>query len=198
MSATPGPDPRRARVRRVAGVALTLGLVGLGIAVFVTAVTPRGATTVLAPGESTETWAAVPPVIYVHILGQVARPGLYALPDGARAVDAVAAAGGFTEVADAGGLNLARVVSDGEQIVVPAVGERLPGAVPGTAGDGRVNLNTADLAALDTLPGVGPATAAKIVAWREQHGRFASVEDLLDVSGIGEAKFEGLRDLVTV
>jgi competence protein ComEA len=113
-------------------------------------------------------------------------------------VDAVAAAGGFTEVADAAGLNLARLVSDGEQIVVPAVGETPPGAVPGLAGDGRVNLNTADLAALDTLPGVGPATAAKIVAWREQHGRFASVEDLLDVSGIGEAKFEGLRDLVTV
>ena len=196
MSATSGPDPRRARVRRIAGVALTLVLVGLGIAVFVTAVTPRGSTTVIAPDEG-----VAPPVeaaIYVHILGQVVRPGLYELPDGARAVDAVAAAGGFTEQADAAGLNLARFVSDGEQIVVPAIGETPPGAAPGIAGDGRVNLNTADAAALDTLPGVGPATAAKIIAWREQNGRFESVEDLLDVGGIGEAKFEALRDLVTV
>jgi competence protein ComEA len=197
VSATSGPDPRRARVRRVAGVALTLVLAGLGIAVFVTAVTPHGRTTVLAPddGASAE---PVAPVIYVHVLGQVATPGLYELPDGARAVDAVAAAGGFTEKADAAGINLARFVSDGEQIVVPAIGEAAPGAVPGITGDGRVNLNTADSAALDTLPGVGPATAAKILAWRDEHGRFESVDDLLDVGGIGEAKLDAIRDLVTV
>lgn len=198
MSATPGPDPRRARVRRVAGVALVAVLVGLGIAVFATAVTPHGTSSVIAPGSrETEVPATATSAIYVHILGEVARPGLYELRDGDRAVDAVAAAGGFTEVADAGGLNLARVVKDGEQIVVPAVGEG-PAAAPGVASDGRVNLNTADAAALDTLPGVGPATAAKILAWRESHGRFASVEDLLDVGGIGEAKLEALRDLVTV
>jgi competence protein ComEA len=196
VSATSGPDPRRARVRRVAGVALTLVLVGLGIAVFVTAVTPRGVTTVIAPADDS-TAAPASGVIYVHILGQVARPGLYELPDGARAVDAVAAAGGFTEQADAAGLNLARFVSDGEQIMVPAIGEAASTA-PGVAGDGRVNLNTADAAALDTLPGVGPATAAKILAWREEHGRFESVEDLLDVGGIGEAKLDAIRDLVTV
>jgi competence protein ComEA len=196
VSATSGPDPRRARVRRVAGVALTLVLVGLGIAVFVTAVTPRGTSTVVAPGDA-PTAAPASTVIYVHILGQVARPGLYELPDGARAVDAVAAAGGFTEQADAAGLNLARFVSDGEQIVVPAIGETALTS-PGMAGDGRVNLNTADAAALDTLPGVGPATAAKILAWREEHGRFESVEDLLDVGGIGEAKLDAIRDLVTV
>jgi competence protein ComEA len=88
-------------------------------------------------------------------------------------------------------------VSDGEQIVVPAVGEAAPTA-PGVASDGRVNLNTADAAALDTLPGVGPATAAKILAWREENGRFESVEDLLDIGGIGEAKLDAIRDLVTV
>jgi competence protein ComEA len=180
----------------VAGVALTLVLVGLGIAVFVTAVTPRGTSTVIAPDDA-PTAPAVSAVIYVHILGQVARPGLYQLPDGARAVDAVAAAGGFTKQADAAGLNLARFVSDGEQIVVPAIGETVS-AAPEVAGDGRVNLNTADAAALDTLPGVGPVTAAKILAWRDEHGRFESVEDLLDVGGIGEAKFDSIRDLVTV
>jgi competence protein ComEA len=182
-------------VRRIAGIALTLVLLGLGIAVFVTAVTPRGSTTVIAPDDATTT--PVETAIYVHILGQVERPGLYELPDGARAVDAVAAAGGFTVQADAAGLNLARFVSDGEQIVVPAIGETTA-AAPGIAGDGRVNLNTADAATLDTLPGVGPATAAKILAWRDEHGRFESVEDLLDVGGIGEAKFDALRDLVTV
>lgn len=196
MSATSGPDPRRARVRRVAGVALTLVLVGLGIAVFVTAVTPRGSTTVIAPDVDVTSEPASA-LIYVHILGQVERPGLYELPDGARAVDAVAAAGGFTQAADAAALNLARFVSDGEQIVVPAIGEAVA-AVPGIAADGRVNLNTADAAVLDTLPGVGPATAAKILAWRDEHGRFESVEDLLDVGGIGEAKLDAIRDLVTV
>lgn len=199
MSATSGPDPRRARVRRIAGVALTLVLTGLGIAVFVTAVTPHGASTVISPAVGADVTA--PPasaVIYVHILGQVAVPGLYELPDGARAVDAVAAAGGFTEQADAAGLNLARFVSDGEQIVVPAIGDAAPGAAPGVTGEGLVNLNTADAATLDTLPGVGPATAAKILAWREQNGRFESVDDLLDVGGIGEAKLDAIRDLVTV
>ncbi len=181
----------------MAGVALTLVLAGLGIAVFVTAVTPRGATTVIAPDE-VATEAPVEAVIYVHILGQVVRPGLYELPDGSRAVDAVAAAGGFTPQADAAGLNLARFVSDGEQIVVPAIGEVTPGAAPGVAGDGRVNLNTADAATLDTLPGVGPATAANILAWREEHGRFESVDDLLDVGVIGTAKLDAIRDLVTV
>lgn len=184
-------------MRRVAGVALTLVLAGLGIAVFVTAVTPRGSTTVLAP-DDVATQAPVAAVIYVHVLGQVADPGLYELPDGARAVDAVAAAGGFTEQADAGGVNLARFVSDGEQIVVPAIGEAPAGAAPGMTGDGLVNLNTADAATLDTLPGIGPATAAKILSWREQHGRFESVDDLLDVGGIGEAKLDAIRDLVTV
>lgn len=181
-------------MRRGAGVAVVLVLVGLGIAVFVTAVTPRGASTTITPTELPVDAPA--PVIYVHILGHVERPGLYALPEGARAVDAVAAAGGFTADAEAGGLNLARFVSDGEQIVVPAVGEA-PVAAAGTSG-GLVNLNTADAATLDTLPGVGPATAAKIIAWREQNGRFASIEDLLDVGGIGPSKFDALKDLVTV
>ncbi len=177
-------------------LALVLG--GLGIAVFVTAVTPHGSTAVVVATDVPSSDEPVGDEIYVHILGQVARPGLYALPDGARAVDAVAAAGGFTPQADAAGINLARFVSDGEQIVVPAIGEAGAAAAPGIAGDGRVNLNTADAAALDTLPGVGPATAAKILAWREQNGRFESVDDLLDVGGIGEAKLDAMRDLVTV
>lgn len=210
MSVAPVPDSRRARLRVGAGAALMLALLGLGLAVLITAVTPHGSTAVVAPGPSPAATdgsaggqgqnAGNGSVIYVHILGQVAHPGLYALRAGDRAVDIVAAAGGFTPKADPAGLNLARLLSDGEQIVVPAVGDAASGSTAGggVAADGTVNLNTADAAALETLPRIGPAMAQRILDWREKNGRFTTVEDLLDVTGIGDATFEGLRDLVTV
>ena len=138
--------------------------------------------------------------ILVHILGAVERPGLYSLAEGDRAIDAVAAAGGFLDTADQRQLNLARFVVDGEQIAVPAIGE-IPDAaagVPGTAVGGKVNINTADEAGLDTLPRVGPAMATRIIAYREANGRFITIEDLMNVTGVGDKTFEGLRDLVTV
>ncbi len=196
MSASPGSEPAlRARVRRGAGAALILVLVGLGVAAVVTAVAPRGASTVVDVAASDPAPPASVPTIYVHILGQVAAPGIYQLPDGSRVVDAVAAAGGLTTDADAAGVNLARVVGDGEQIIVPAVGESTAATGPGS---GLVNINTADSAALETLPRIGPAMAGRIIAWREANGRFSAIEDLLDVTGIGEATFAGLKDLVTV
>jgi competence protein ComEA len=139
--------------------------------------------------------------ILVHVLGAVKTPGLYELADGERIVDAVAAAGGFSDKADQAALNLARVVGDGEQVYVPAEGEQTPEAAeaveaPGSVG-GLVNLNTADAAQLETLPGLGPELAARIVAWREQNGRFSSVDDLLNVTGIGAKTVSGLADLVT-
>ncbi|WP_312676406.1 ComEA family DNA-binding protein [Microbacterium sp.] len=137
------------------------------------------------------------PTVYVHVFGAVANPGLYRLDEGARVVDVIAAAGGLTPEADENAMNLARPLSDGEQLQVPAIGET-PTGVPVDAGDGRVNLNTADVAALDTLPRVGPAIAQRIIDWRESNGRFTSVEDLLSVPGIGEKMLAGLRDLVTV
>jgi competence protein ComEA len=141
------------------------------------------------------------PTIFVHILGAVARPGLYELREGDRAVDAVAAAGGFTPEADRSQLNLARFVTDGEQIAVPVAGAAAPvGGVPGGGAvvPGKVNINTADAATLETLPRVGPAMADRIIAWRDANGRFAAVEDLMSVSGVGEKTFESLRELVTV
>lgn len=196
MSASPGSEPAlRARVRRGAGAALILVLVGLGVAAVVTAVAPRGASTVIDVAASDSAAPASVPTIYVHILGQVAAPGIYQLPDGSRVVDAVAAAGGLTTDADAAGVNLARVVGDGEQIIVPAVGEQTSASGPGS---GLVNINTADSTALETLPRIGPAMAGRIIAWREANGRFSAIEDLLDVTGIGEATFAGLKDLVTV
>jgi competence protein ComEA len=135
--------------------------------------------------------------IFVHILGEVQRPGLYGLRGGDRAIDVVAAAGGFTDAADQAQLNLARFVVDGEQILVPAIGQT-PLAAPGMTAGGKVNLNTADAAALETLPRVGPAMAARIIDWREANGGFRAIEDLLGVTGIGDKTFEGLKDLVTI
>ena len=207
MSARPEPDPRRARVRMGAGAALILVLAGLAVAVFVTAMAPHGTSTVVAPGEFSASASPAPDagweepdaaVLFVHVLGQVARPGLYELSEGDRAVDAVAAAGGFTATADPGGINLARLLSDGEQLVVPAVGEAAPTSATGVAASGgKINLNSADAAALDTLPRIGPAMAQRIIDWREANGRFSSGDDLLAITGIGEKTLDGLRDLVT-
>ena len=187
---------RRARVRIAVGASIVLLLVALGCAVVFSALAPRGTTGVAAP--SAVPTAVATSAIYVHVLGAVAVPGLYALREGDRAVDAVAAAGGFADDADQAQLNLARFVTDGEQIVVPVVGAAPPVAGGGSNVPGKVNLNTADAAALETLPRVGPAMSARIIAWREANGRFAAVEDLMSVSGIGDKTFEALKDLVTV
>jgi competence protein ComEA len=134
--------------------------------------------------------------IFVHILGAVTRPGLYQLREGDRVVDAVAAAGGFTDGADDAQVNLARFLSDGEQITVPLIGATPAG--PAGTSNGKVNINTADATALETLPRVGPAMAARIIAWRDANGRFTTVDDLRSVSGIGDRTFDALKDLITV
>lgn len=153
------------------------------------------------PASVTTTTAAPGPVV-VHVAGAVLYPGVQRLPAGSRVIDAVDAAGGLRPDADAGRVNLAAELIDGTQVYVPAVGEAAPaiaGAPGGAdAGGGVVDLNTADAALLETLPGVGPATAAAIIDHRERNGPFASVEGLLEVRGIGEAKLAQLRDLVRV
>jgi len=155
-------------------------------------------------------------VILVHVLGAVLRPGLFELPVGARVVDAVSAAGGFTAAADPSGTNLARPLADGEQVYLPALGETVPGGTGGAGGTGgtggsavgsggsaglpavKVNLNRATAAELDALPRIGPAMAQRIVDYRSANGPFAAVEDLRNVTGIGDKTFEALKDLVTV
>lgn len=198
---------RTHRFRVGLGAAMILLLVGLGVAVAVTALSANAGTTtvVRAPSHDPEVPSPSPAAggtaIYVHILGSVNRPGLYRFRDGDRAIDAVAAAGGYAEEADRRQLNLARFLNDGEQIYVPEEGEVLVppggGSASGVVG-GKIDLNTADAALLQTLPRVGPALAARILAWREANGRFASVEDLQAVSGIGEKTFAGLEDLVRI
>lgn len=142
--------------------------------------------------------------LYIHVLGAVAAPGLYRVPDGSRAFDAIAAAGGMLPAADPAGVNLARFVSDGEQLFVPLVGEASGGAdasgAPGPAAGGQqlVNLNTATAAELASLPRIGEALAARIIAWRDANGRFTAVDDLSAVEGIGTKTLDGLRDSATV
>jgi competence protein ComEA len=136
--------------------------------------------------------------VVVHVVGAVRRPGLYALRDGARIADAVRRAGGTTRKADLEAINLAAPVEDGLQVVVP---RRQPPAgsgttAPGEPGSGPIHLNTASLEELDSLPGVGPVTAQKILDWRQTHGAFTSVDDLDAIPGIGPARLEQLRDLV--
>lgn len=154
-------------------------------------------------------------VVVVHVVGQVHRAGVVRLPSGSRVIEAIAAAGGATRSADLSAVNLARVLVDGEQVRVPEPGE-VTGPIDaggGTAGGsgggggggggapgggGPVSLNRADAASLDTLPGVGPVLAARILAWRTEHGRFTSVDELGEVAGIGEKLLAQLRPLVTL
>lgn len=134
--------------------------------------------------------------LVIDVAGKVKQPGIVTLPVGSRVHDAIDAAGGLDGTVDTTSLNLARVLADGEQILV-GLEPVAPAAAPGSAG-GVIDLNTATAEQLDTLPGVGPVTAAAILQWRADHGRFSSVDDLLDVDGIGEATLARLRDLVRV
>ncbi|MDH6181165.1 competence protein ComEA [Microbacteriaceae bacterium SG_E_30_P1] len=190
------PVEPRTRFRVGVGAVVVLVLVGLGCAILLSTLLPRSSTSsTIAPAPTGQYDETTGVAILVHVLGAVSTPGLYELREGDRVVDAVTLAGGFTADADQGGVNLARPVSDGEQLVVPRVGEV---AADAPAGDGKVNLNTADAAALDTLPRVGPAMAERIIAWRDANGGFRAIEDLLNVSGIGDATFAGMKDLVSV
>lgn len=177
----------RAEPRVVAPLATDLPAAGM--------VTPAGPT--LSPGAATS-----PSAIVVDVAGKVRRPGIAVLDPGARVVDAIEAAGGARPGVDLGSLNLARLLVDGEQVVV---GEAAPAAAatgPPTTGDPPagtpVNLNTADQTQLESLPEVGPVTAQAIIGWREEHGGFTAVDELLDVDGIGEATLSRIAPLVTV
>jgi competence protein ComEA len=136
----------------------------------------------------------------VHVVGQVRHPGLYELPAGDRIVDAITAAGGFTLAADQSALDLAQVIQDGQQIVVGRKGATvtMTTAVGGAASTGAlVDVNTAGLVQLETLDGIGPALAQRILDYRTAHGSFASVSDLRNVTGIGPKKFAAIKASVS-
>ncbi|MDO3701996.1 ComEA family DNA-binding protein [Micromonospora sp. C28SCA-DRY-2] len=213
----PGPgvfDPGRRGVRALALVAV---LVVLGAGFWAWRSRPRAEPVAplatAAPAGPLGSSSLDDPVaspageLVVAVAGKVRRPGLVRVPAGARVADAVEAAGGALPGVDVALLNPARKVTDGELIVVgvpaPPNVAGAPGAPAGpgpaaAAPGGRVNLNTATLAQLDSLPGVGPVLAQRILDHREQHGGFRSVGDLRQVDGIGDARYEQLKDLVTV
>ncbi|GIG19966.1 hypothetical protein Cch01nite_06900 [Cellulomonas chitinilytica] len=196
------------------GVALRATASAPGEPVALPTPVPDGATPDVDAPVATEGSAAVPtdasvsgagagevaaPLVVVHVVGAVVAPGVVRLPVGSRVVDALAAAGGATADADLAALNLARVLVDGEQVVVPLPGEVVPAAATpsSAAAPGLVDLNSADAGALDELPGIGPVLAQRIVEHRDER-RFTSVDELGDVPGIGPTLLERLRPLVRV
>lgn len=167
---------------------------------------PAGTTTPAAPlppppGLGAGATEAPHARVVVDVVGAVRRPGLYRLEQGSRIADALARAGGATPKAVLAQVNLAAPLADGEQVVVPKRGLSgaalpSPGAAGGASSTAPVQLSTATLEQLDTLPGVGPSTAQKILDYREKHGAFSSVDELDAVPGIGPKRLDQLRDLV--
>lgn len=148
--------------------------------------------------------------IYVHIIGEIKSPGLIKLKDGARIVDAIDAAGGITENADLNKVNLAFILNDGCKLRIPKVGEENETIVSmgddynvvqegiNVASGGKININTATQAQLETVTGIGPSTAAKIIEYRKQNGKFSKIDDIKNISGIGEEKFNNIKNQITI
>lgn len=201
-----GLPPLRSITLRHLWVAAVLVLCGVGVAV--AALARSSATEVPIPVAPVVSSSAAPtpsptlsPVVRVHVAGAVLRPGVITLPEGSIVQDAIGAAGGLSPDADPAQLNLAAQVSEGMQVIIGTSGApqgELNGATAGAGSSAALDLNSATVAELETLPGVGPVTAGAIVAWRQENGRFRAVDELQEVSGIGPKTFEKLRPLVRV
>lgn len=147
--------------------------------------------------------------IIVHIDGEVVKPGIVSLPTEARITDAISAAGGLTELADTSKINLAYSLQDGQKVYIPSINDiQAETYIQNDAGDNvivqdsssssLININSATQSELDSLPGIGPSTASKIIDYRNKNGDFKNIEDLMNVSGIGEAKFNNIRDYICI
>ena len=175
-------------------------LFGLFIAVLVWVVArnPSGQAVTLRPVPTEK------PIV-VQISGAVPRPGVYALAQGSRVQDAISAAGGFLAEANKTGINLARALEDGEQLDVlyveggsPVIQDVSTAVATAASNAELININIASQAELESLPGIGPTTAKKIIQYREQNGPFLTAEDIINVSGIGPGTYERIKDLITV
>ncbi len=190
-------------------IGVMAGFALAGLLVFVSRA-PAGQPIVLQP-------APTKAPIAVHVIGAVPRPGLYEFAEGARVQDAIDAAGGLLAAANSDALNLAALLTDGQQLNVPyKSGEAPPQQqeddsslnLPGSSNQNttptpsssarRININTATLEELDSLPGIGPTLAQRIIDYRTENGPFTAIEDIMDVSGIGPATFDKIKDLITV
>jgi len=209
------------------GAALVLGAAAIVVAIVVSSIAALSSETSIpdnlllkpssvSPESTSERVDGTNQVIFVHVVGAVVNPGLYEVRGDARMVDAVMAAGGLTDIADPCVINLASAIQDGQQIVVATTVDGLPGSpsscnsasgsgsgsqgaagAPGSSSTGLISLSMASAAELDTLPGIGPALAQRIIDWRDASGGFTSVEQLGEVSGIGDKLLANIRDLVT-
>ena len=168
-----------------------LAAVGFGVYVLATS-TSIPAPVVVGKSSSAKTTVSTAK-IFVHIAGKVRKPGIYQLDSGARVYDLVLLAGGFSAKANQASVNLARVLTDGEQVIITDRNSLAQGSQ-----SNLISLNQASSSALEDLPGVGPALAARIVDWREANGGFKSKEDLLNVAGIGDKLFASVKELVTL
>jgi competence protein ComEA len=217
----PGASGHSPRMRVGLGAGVVLVLVAAAVAVVISAASAHPAAasdTTTASSSSERTSSAehtdspagegdssgtASGTAFVQVVGAVRNPGVYELPAGDRVVDAVAAAGGFTAKADQASINLVQIVSDGEQIVVGARGAIAAavgagsGAGSGVTASGIVDINTADATGLETLDGIGPALAQRIIAYRSAHNGFRSVDDLQNVTGIGPKKFAAIKGSVS-
>jgi competence protein ComEA len=176
-------------------------LLGTGV-IFLVSRPPRGEPIVLLP-------VPTPAPITVYVQGGVNQPGLYSLPQQSRINDAIMAAGGFSSNGDTGSINLAEILKDGDQVSVPTL--RNPtanveksgqatasSAEPTNSSPTIIDINTATIDELDTLPEIGPKTAQAIIDYRTTHGLFTKIDDILEVQGIGPETFEKIRDLITI
>jgi competence protein ComEA len=170
--------------------------VGVGIVAIVGALLSSGA------GATVETTTQAGPAIvseptdqtvFVHVAGEVVKPGVYELPYSSRVFDAVAAAGGLSDNANTASVNLARIVEDGEQIVVTDTAGAVPAGTIAT-----ININRATAAEFDSLPRIGPTIAERIIAFRDENGPFGSIDELGNVPGIGDTTLAGIRDQLTL
>jgi competence protein ComEA len=188
----------------IAGLIVVLVAVLVGAGLWYARSLPRPVTIAASGSGAAEPVVSASPTstpLIVDVAGEVRKPGVYEFAEGQRVVDAIERAGGPLPKADLSLLNLAAMLVDGTQILVPKVGPAAPvvpgGAEPGSVG-GLININTASAVELEALSGIGEVLAATIVEFRTQNGPFATVDDLLDVSGIGPATLEEIRDHVTV
>lgn len=191
------------KIKVALGAAIILGLAlvifAVASSVFSSTMQPE------LPQDLEVTSSAIPPErsvggieVLVHVVGEVNVPGMYQLSSDSRVIDAVMAAGGLTNNAAECAINLARVVNDGEQLNIPSLNQGCSGGSLVAAQGATVSLNSGTAEQFDSLPGIGPTLAQRIVQYRESQGGFSSVEQLNDVSGIGDKLFAGVRDLLTL
>lgn len=173
-----------------------LAVVAFGVYVFSSGTGKDSTVTIEKSSDTGDSTQVQSPKIYVHVAGSVKAPGIYQLDSGTRVYDAVLAAGGFTDKANQSSVNMARALTDGEQLLISSESSSV--TFEGAVTSSLISLNQASSSQLEDLPGVGPALAGRIVDWRTANGGFKAKEDLLNVAGIGDKLFASFKDLVTL